>query len=248
MAGKPAARIDDNVGGSKILSGSTTVFFGDNAEGKADKPSSCKPSTGCPVNPLLGVKLLPAETDFALVAPSTFAFARGYLSSNARVGVLGRGWTTPADGIALRMEENATVLIDGQGRQLHFGPLAGGEERHSPSEQVTLRRGGGIEPWQGRWADVPPELRQDPHSVFLLSDEGWLRFTPQGTLWRLQDMATSFGYTTRFVWSESGVVSEIHDSAGRCYALVYTRIPVDDEADAGLRLVGVVLANRQGPL
>ncbi|WP_133820702.1 RHS repeat-associated core domain-containing protein, partial [Tahibacter aquaticus] len=32
------------------------------------------------------------------------------------------------------------------------------------------------------------------------------------------------------------------------YALVYTRIPVDDEADAGLRLVGVVLANRQGPL
>lgn len=39
---------------------------------------------------MLGSKLLPEEVDFALAAPDTFTFARGYLSSNPRIGRLGR--------------------------------------------------------------------------------------------------------------------------------------------------------------
>jgi RHS repeat-associated protein len=41
---------------------------------------------------------------------------------------------------------------------------------------------------------------------------------------------------------------EIHLSAGRCFALVYTRIAEPTALDHGLRLLGVVLANPQGPL
>ncbi|TDR39708.1 RHS repeat-associated protein [Tahibacter aquaticus] len=248
MTGKPAARVEDKAGGGKVVSGSPNVKIGSEAEGQAQTNKLCEPAAGNPVNPLLGVKLLPPEEDFALAAPSTFAFARSYASSDRRIGVLGRGWTTPVDSVSLQLGETATELVDAQGRSIRFGPLSPGEERYSASEQIWLRRGGGAEPWQGRWADVPAALQADAQSAFLLSGEGWLRFTPQGAMWRLQDMATSFGYATRFVWGELSVVGEIHDSAGRCYALVYTRIPVDDEADAGLRLVGVVLANRQGPL
>ena len=248
MSGKPAARVEDKAGGGKVVSGSPNVNIGSEAEGQAQTNKLCEPAAGNPVNPLLGVKLLPAEEDFALAAPSTFAFARAYASSDSRVGVLGRGWTTPVDSVTLQLDGQATVLTDGQGRDIHFGPLAPGEERHSASEQITLRRGGDAEAWQGRWADVPAALQRDAQSVLVLSGEGWLRFAPQGDAWRLQEMATAFGYRTRFVWGELGLVSEIHDSAGRCYALVYTRIVLEDASDSGLRLLGVVLANRRGEL
>ena len=109
MSGKPAARIDDGVGYGKVLSGSTTVFFGDDAEGKANAPSSCQPSSGCPVNPLSGVKLLPAETDFALAAPATVMVVIDYGEREFRLRVCddGRG-----------LDE---AVLRAGGRRGHFG-------------------------------------------------------------------------------------------------------------------------------
>ncbi|MGP9771252.1 DUF6531 domain-containing protein, partial [Halomonas sp. 200] len=96
------------------------------------------------MNPLLGAKLLPAETDFALPAPRPFVFSRGYLSSNARIGVLGQGWSLPGESLAITLEDDACIIHDAQGRQITFGPLDPGQARFSPTEQLWIRRGGTV--------------------------------------------------------------------------------------------------------
>ncbi|MEZ2822903.1 RHS repeat-associated core domain-containing protein, partial [Escherichia coli] len=58
-------------------------------------------TSGHPVNPLLGAKVLPGETDIALPAPLPFILSRTYSSyrtkTPAPVGSLGPGWKMPAD-------------------------------------------------------------------------------------------------------------------------------------------------------
>ncbi|MBK7665252.1 MAG: DUF6531 domain-containing protein [Candidatus Methylophosphatis roskildensis] len=101
MTGKPAARIGDKVVMGKIASGAGSVLIGDASDGTADGPSKCEPAVGSPVNPILGAKILPAETDFALPAPRPFVFARSYASDDARIGPLGPGWSIPGAGVAV---------------------------------------------------------------------------------------------------------------------------------------------------
>ncbi len=54
-----------------------------------------------PVNPLLGAKVLPGETDLALPGPLPFILSRAYSSYRTRtpapVGVFGPGWKAPFD-------------------------------------------------------------------------------------------------------------------------------------------------------
>ena len=104
MTGLPAARVTDPTGG-KVIKGSKTVFIGSEIEGEADAPSACEPAVGCPVNPSLGVKLLPSETDVALPAPLAFVFSRSYVSSNREIGILGTGWTCSGDGLRIELEQ-----------------------------------------------------------------------------------------------------------------------------------------------
>ena len=78
-------------------------------EGEADQPAPCAPNCGNPVNPILGSKLLPASTDFALPAPAPFVFSRGYVSSNANIGILGQGWSVTGNNLRLTVEEVEAV-------------------------------------------------------------------------------------------------------------------------------------------
>lgn len=97
-AGLPVSHIGHEVAGAVIVTGSPNVFVGSTAVGMADQASACSPTNGHPVNPILGAKLLPAETDFVLPAPMPFAFSRGYLSRDGRIGSLGQGWALPGEG------------------------------------------------------------------------------------------------------------------------------------------------------
>ncbi|TDR39706.1 RHS repeat-associated protein [Tahibacter aquaticus] len=242
MSGKPAARLGDSVAGGNIMSGAATIFIG-SSEGQADKPLACTPAVGGPVNPLLGVKILRSEVDVALPAPLSFQFARSYLSSDERIGVLGQGWSIPGDGFGLQLDDDATIFIDGQGRRIQFGVLQPGQERYSPSEQIWIRRGGAAaQNWDGPWAAGAAALREDPNTVFVRSSGGVMAFRRDRSGWRLGEIANRYGYCTRFGWSELDVVSTIHDSAGRCYVLVYGRFAPIVASDRGLRLLGVALA------
>lgn len=259
MSGNKAARVGDKVSKGVIVSGSATVLIGDAGEGCADKPTGCTPAVGGPVNPILGVKLLPAETDFALAAPSPFAFARSYLSSDARIGALGQGWSIPGEGLGLETSSDATVLIDAQGRRITFGPLAPGEARFSPSERLWIRRGGPIipqtdalEPWSGRWVAIPQADQHDAHNTFVLAGGEYYQFARQADAsLRLIAQFDRNGYRTGFEWdvddtgagaSGALMLVRVRDSAGRQYHLSYQRVSPIAPHDTGLRLAGVYIA------
>ncbi|WP_252861692.1 DUF6531 domain-containing protein, partial [Shigella sonnei] len=98
MSGKPAARQGDmtQYGGS-IVQGSAGVRIGA-PTGVACSVCPGGVTSGHPVNPLLGAKVLPGETDIALPAPLPFILSRTYSSyrtkTPAPVGSLGAGWHT----------------------------------------------------------------------------------------------------------------------------------------------------------
>ncbi|MFU3619049.1 RHS repeat-associated core domain-containing protein [Pseudomonas paraeruginosa] len=254
MSGLPVSHVGEKVSGGVISTGSPTVHVGSSAVGLADRVSACVPLVGKPVNPMLGCKLLPEEVDFALAAPDTFTFARGYLSSNPRVGRLGQGWWLPGESMRLELGDEACVLVDAQGRRIAFPALAPGAQFYSGSEELWLRRGGSnredgeVEAWRGRWAAVPAELRAQEASVLVLSGHSYLHFLrhPDG-IWRLQASFGRAGYRTEYRWSGRGLLTGVRDSAGRSYALVYQQACAPSEGDDGLRLFGVILASHDGP-
>ncbi len=130
MSGKPAARQGDmtQYGGS-IVQGSAGVRIGA-PTGVACSVCPGGVTSGHPVNPLLGAKVLPGETDIALPGPLPFILSRTYSSyrtkTPAPVGSLGPGWKMPAD-IRLQLRDNTLILSDNGGRSLYFEHLLPGE-------------------------------------------------------------------------------------------------------------------------
>lgn len=252
MSGKPVSRIGDVVVKGKIVTGTATVLIGDAAEGLADQCSTCEPTVGGPVNPILGTKLLPAETDFALAAPQPFAFTRSYLSRDARIGVLGQGWSIAGAGLGLEVSDEATVLIDAQGRRSRFGPLLPGEARFSATERLWIRRGGpvipqtdALAPWLGRWAAVPEDVRHDPACIFIATGGVFHQFRYATGQWKLSARFDRNGYRTDFVWAALAngqrVPVRVTDSAGRHYGFTYGAVSPTAASDPGVRLAGVAL-------
>ncbi len=145
MSGKPAARQGDmtQYGGS-IVQGSAGVRIGA-PTGVACSVCPGGVTSGHPVNPLLGAKVLPGETDLALPGPLPFILSRTYSSyrtkTPAPVGSLGPGWKMPAD-IRLQLRDNTLILSDNGGRSLYFEHLFPGEDGYSRSESLWLVRGG----------------------------------------------------------------------------------------------------------
>ncbi len=232
------------------IAAATPVDFADIdiSDGLASDCSACEPAVGSPVNPLLGAKLLPAETDFALPAPRPFVFSRGYLSSNANVGILGQGWSVPGASLALELHENACIVHDAQGREITFGELASGQARFSPTEQLWIRRGGPdsqeaeADP---RWQVLDETLRQDPQRI-VLSDASLVYYVFEqpadpSARWPLTQEHDRNGYTTEYQW-EAALLTRVIDSAGRHYQFVYEAMLPSQPNDAGQRLTGVKLA------
>ncbi|ENA8211693.1 RHS domain-containing protein [Escherichia coli] len=186
MSGKPAARQGDmtQYGGS-IVQGSAGVRIGA-PTGVACSVCPGGVTSGHPVNPLLGAKVLPGETDLALPGPLPFILSRTYSSyrtkTPAPVGSLGPGWKMPAD-IRLQLRDNTLILSDNGGRSLYFEHLFPGEDGYSRSESLWLVRGGVAKLDEGHrlaalWQALPEELRLSPHRYLATN-------SPQGPWWLL---------------------------------------------------------------
>ncbi|EOW5570980.1 TPA: DUF6531 domain-containing protein, partial [Escherichia coli] len=165
MSGKPAARQGDMTQyGGPIVQGSAGVRIGA-PTGVACSVCPGGMTSGNPVNPLLGAKVLPGETDLALPGPLPFILSRTYSSYRTRtpapVGVFGPGWKAPSD-IRLQLRDDALVLNDNGGRSIHFEPLLPGEAVYSRSESMWLVRGGKAAQPDGHtlarlWGALPPD-------------------------------------------------------------------------------------------
>ncbi|MGS3618740.1 DUF4329 domain-containing protein [Escherichia coli] len=186
MSGKPAARQGDMTQyGGPIVQGSAGVRIGA-PTGVACSVCPGGVTSGNPVNPLLGAKVLPGETDFALPGPLPFILSRTYSSyrtkTPAPVGIFGPGWKAPSD-IHLQLRDNELILNDNGGRSIHFEHLFPGEDGFSRSELFWLVRGGVAKLNESHrlaplWQALPEELRLSPH-IYLATN------SPQGPWWIL---------------------------------------------------------------
>ncbi|WP_284994926.1 DUF6531 domain-containing protein, partial [Escherichia coli] len=200
MSGKPAARQGDmtQYGGS-IVQGSAGVRIGA-PTGVACSVCPGGVTSGHPVNPLLGAKVLPGETDIALPAPLPFILSRTYSSyrtkTPAPVGSLGPGWKMPAD-IRLQLRDNTLILSDNGGRSLYFEHLFPGEDGYSRSESL----------WRVPEADEVLPAPLPPYRV-------------------LTGLVDRFGRTQTFhreaAGEFSGEITGVTDGAGRHFRLVLT--------------------------
>ncbi|EOT8797638.1 RHS element core protein [Escherichia coli] len=250
MGGKPAARQGDMTRkGLDIVQGSAGVLIG------APTGVACSVCPGGityanPVNPLLGAKVLPGETDLALPGPLPFILSRAYSSYRTRtpapVGGFGPGWKAPFD-IRLQIRDEGLILNDNGGRSIHFEPLFPGEISYSRSESLWLARGGVAEqhssqPLSALWQVLPEDVRLSPH-VYLatnsLQGPWWILswpervpgadevLPPEPPAYRgLTGVVDGFGRTLTFHRAAegdvAGAVTGVTDGAGRCFHLVLT--------------------------
>ncbi|TGF88784.1 RHS element core protein [Escherichia coli] len=250
MGGKPAARQGDMTRkGLDIVQGSAGVLIG------APTGVACSVCPGGityanPVNPLLGAKVLPGETDLALPGPLPFILSRAYSSYRTRtpapVGVFGPGWKAPFD-IRLQVHERELILNDSGGRSIHFEPLFPGEISYSRSESLWLARGGvaaqhSSQPLSALWQVLPEDVRLSPH-VYLatnsLQGPWWILSWPERVpgadevlpppppAYRvLTGVVDGFGRTLTFHRAAkgdvAGAVTGVTDGAGRRFHLALT--------------------------
>lgn len=249
MSGKPAARQGDATAkGGPIVQGSAGVRIGA-PTGVACSVCPGGMTTGEPVNPLLGAKVLPGEVDVALPGPLAYMVSRSYSSyctkTPAPVGVFGPGWKTPAD-IRLQLRDSELILNDNGGRSIYFELLSPGEVGHSRTEGLFLVRGGAAELNFHRldklWATLPEAIRCNPH-LYLATN------SPQGPWWLLgwpervpgvnealppppppyrvlTGLADRFGRVLAFhreaAGELTGEITAVTDGAGRRFRLVLT--------------------------
>ncbi|ENM6321912.1 RHS repeat protein [Escherichia coli] len=250
MGGKPAARQGDMTRkGLDIVQGSAGVLIG------APTGVAC---SVCPggityanlVNPLLGAKVLPGETDLVLPGPLPFILSRAYSSYRTRtpapVGVFGPGWKAPFD-IRLQIRDEGLILNDSGGRSIHFEPLFPGEISYSRSESLWLARGGvaaqhSSQPLSALWQVLPEDVRLSPH-VYLatnsLQGPWWILSWPERVpgadevlpppppAYRvLTGVVDGFGRTLTFHRAAkgdvAGAVTGVTDGAGRRFHLALT--------------------------
>ncbi|MEK8979685.1 RHS element core protein [Escherichia coli] len=246
--GKPAARQGDMTRkGLDIVQGSAGVLIGA-PTGVACSVCPTKkdsPNYGSPVNPLLGAKVLPVETDLALPGPLPFILFRAYSSYRTRtpapVGVFGPGWKAPFD-IRLQVHERELILNDSGGRSIHFESLFPGEISYSRSESFWLARGGVLKQHKGHplarlWRALPEAVRLSPHTYMMAVSTtgqwlilGWPERVPEADevpppeppAYRvLTGVVDGFGRTLTFHRAAEGdVAGAVTDGAGRCFHLV----------------------------
>ncbi|HHZ8412677.1 TPA: RHS element core protein [Escherichia albertii] len=253
MSGKPAARQGDMTRkGLDIVQGSAGVLIGapTGVACSVCPNSPVEEQKGNPVNPLLGAKVLPGETDLALPGPLSFILSRAYSSYRTRtpapVGVFGPGWKAPFD-IRLQVHERELILNDSGGRSIHFEPLFPGEISYSRSESFWLARGGVAEqhssqPLSALWQVLPEDVRLSPH-VYLatnsLQGPWWILnwpervpeadevLPPEPPVYRvLTGVVDGFGRTLAFHRAAegevAGAVTGVTDGAGRRFHLALT--------------------------
>ena len=250
MSGKPAARQGDMTRkGLDIVQGSAGVLIGA-PTGVACSVCPNGTTSGNPVNPLLGAKVQPGETDVALPGPLAFVVSRSYSSyqtkTPASVGVFGPGWKMAAD-MRLQSRDNALILNDNGGRSIHFEPLTPGEVTYSRSESLWLARGGVAEQPKSHllaslWLALPEDIRMSPH-IYLATNSvqgpwwilGWVERVPEADEMLpaplppyrvLTGLADEYGrvlaYYREAVGAFAGQVTAVTDGAGRRFHLVLT--------------------------
>jgi RHS repeat-associated protein len=100
------------------------------------------PTTGSPVNPVLGAKVLagPQDLDFTMPGVMPLRWQRHYLSANPRIGWWGRGWGSVFECSLEASDDGGIDFIDEHGRRTEFPWIGRNDRFYSRYEKTTLLR------------------------------------------------------------------------------------------------------------
>jgi RHS repeat-associated protein len=216
-----------------------------------NNPDVCPlcPTVANPVNPVLGVKVQAdeRELDFDLPAPFPMPWQRCYVSSNARVGWLGQGWTIP---ITASVEERKGrfdemyFYFDEFGREIPFSHVAEGQSDFNRYEQITLLA----------LPNRRLEIRSADGAVrYLFAPLGISESDPKGSRGKLNKRFVLVGMVDRndqvirLTYSDDGLPQYLFDSAGRTIGLGFQGLAkADIEKQIPVRLTRVAELRRAG--
>ena len=207
-------------------------FAGAGATGEMASNEECIPckaatAVGRPVNPILGLKLLTDEVDFAFAGLMPLVWSRSYYSDQIGTGWLGQGWSVPG---CQRIERQARGLfyIDEQGREIPLPDFsAGNGPIYHQAEQIWVQQ-------TDMGEIVIASLDKSLSLVFRSLSETYQTYV----LSAIQD---AFGNQQRFDYAvKTGLLQKITDGNGREFYFTFENLTQDKANTTPLwRLVSV---------
>jgi type VI secretion system secreted protein VgrG len=200
-----------------VLKGATMLEFIDSAK----KSGNCKLNPNCnpqnspnPVNAILGVKVLgdEKEQDFNIKAPLALDWQREYASDNARVGMLGQGWSVPLE-YELEIKKDAIILHYRHDTQIEFASIDKIED-----ESIITKRGFRL-------------IRTKDKEYMLILDEGkQLLFKPyEEDKYKITAMSDKDGNRLNLMFDNRRDISYITTQDNRLFELEYRDMIQEEE-------------------
>ena len=217
-------------------------------KGRANEKKECKTckngsSKGKPVNPVLGIKILPQETDFTLDSLLPLVWRRSYYSDQYGNSWLGQGWSLP---FSMRLERTADgfLYIDEQGREIQLPDADGFDDGGKGEEDDGVFAVGADEedadPYglAGCWFDPSEQIffgRVSDGLYQIAAPDGsaklYFSAVAGHSLYPLVAILDRNGNHTRIVYGNNGLPQEVIDAAGRRVTLNFVSIRLDEAAD-----------------
>ena len=158
-------------------------------------------TNGCPISMVTGEELL-VQQDFVLAGPIPLVWERTYRTSHAQDAGLGVGWMAPWF-TRLEIGAEKVIYFDGEGRKIPFTAPPPGDGCRNITEKLTL------------YCDSEEKYR-------IVTDNQLIHtFRGTGRYRRLRSVADRDGHAIELMYSDSGRLNYITDSAGRRLKLEY---------------------------
>lgn len=190
------------------------------------------PRVGHPVNPVLGIKVLGEEVDFAFEGILPLSWTRSYYSDQIGKGWLGQGWSVP--GVQRLVKVPAGMrYIDEQGSELALPALEPASDAvFLPEHQLWVQRTGYddyvLQPLDRRLSFSFTGLR--------LQD---------GVHYPLTKVEDRYGNQQRFIYQpQTGLPQYMIDGNGRTFSLLFDTINEGKDT----RLISIALLAKQADL
>ncbi|ACS96696.1 type IV secretion protein Rhs [Aggregatibacter aphrophilus NJ8700] len=207
---------------------------------------ACKQAAavGRPVNPILGIKLLSNEVDFAFPGLLPLNWQRSYFSDVAHTGWLGQGWLVNG---CQRIESRMSIPIEALADVV--GEEAGSDKQHSeaqPAEQLVY-----VDE-QGR--EIPlPSILAEQEPVYIQAEQIWthrlsaetirissldktvhftfMRQGEDGSAFVLTQITDNHGNCQQFLYGQDNLPYAIKDGNGRVFALQFANISSENQTN-----------------
>ncbi|SUA35712.1 Cell wall-associated polypeptide CWBP200 [Neisseria zoodegmatis] len=203
-------------------------------------------AVGRPVNAILGIKVLPEETDFVFDSPLPLIWQRSYYSDQPGNGWLGQGWSLP---FSMRLErtQDGFLYIDEQGREIPLPDIddeqdepqyADDEDDFDTEEADPVADPAEEDPYglEDAYFDHEEQIyfSQVSDGLYqIASPDGgarlWFAEVDEGDgIYQLIAQLDRNHHHIRLCYGDNGLPHSVYDSSGRQFQLHFSSIRLND--------------------